>query len=228
MKKTTYWSFRFFLVVLVGLLLTVNIYSEKSELSSKAGVGDIDAVKALVESGADINVQGDSYGYTPLLSACEHNYIAMARYLLSNGADPNIRAKDGSTALIRAAGNAPDAVELLLSEGADINARADDGTGVVTQCIFGILYKGYDMALGELLIPRVSDVDEALNSDDSVSGYTTLFWVVRDNHQALARLLIQNGADVNAVAKDGTTPLKLAREVGNKEMVRLLTSSGAR
>jgi uncharacterized protein len=228
MKKTTHRFFRLFLVVLVGLLATVNIYSEKSELSSKAGVGDIDAVKALVESGANINVQDESYGFTPLMSACEHNYIDMVRYLLSKGADPNIRAKDGSTALIRAAGNAPDAVELLLSAGADIDARADDGTGVVTECIFGILYKGYKMDLAELLFPRVSDVNEALKSDDSFSGYTTLFWVVRDNHQALVRLLIENGADVNAVAKEGKTPLKLAEEAGQQEMVRLLKSSGAR
>ena len=214
--------------MLVGLLVTVNIYSQESELSSKASAGDIDAVKALVESGVNIDVQGKTYGYTPLLSACEHNYIDMVRYLLSKGADPNIRAKDGSTAIIRAAGNAPDAVELLLSAGADIDARADDGTGVVTQCLFGILYKGYEMALADLLVPRVSNVDEALTSDDSANGYTTLFWAVRDNHQPLAQLLIENGADVNAAAKDGKTPLKLAEGAGHQEMVRLLKSAGAR
>lgn len=214
--------------MLFGLLAIVNIYSQESELVAKAGINDLEAVKALVESGADIDAQGDAYGYTALLSACEHNYIEMVRYLLSKGADPNIRANDGSTAIIRAAGNAPDAVEPLLSAGADIDARADDGWGVLTQCVFGVLYKGYPMELAELLAAEVSDVDEATMNSGSVDGYTPLFWAARDNHEQLVRLLIEHGADVNAAAKDGKTPLILAEGEGHQGMVQLLKSMGAR
>ncbi len=214
--------------MLFGFLTTMNIYSQQSELLGKAGIGDLDAVKALIESGADIDAQGDSYGYTALISACEHNYIEMVRYLLSKGADPNITAKDGSTALIRAAGNAPDAVEPLLSAGADIDARADDGTGVMTQCVFGVLYKGYPMELAELLVSRVSDADEAMSAPDAISGYTPVFWAARENHEQLVRLLVEHGADVNAAAKDGKTPLTLAEEEGHQGMVKLLKSMGAR
>ncbi|MDY7029894.1 MAG: ankyrin repeat domain-containing protein [Spirochaetota bacterium] len=228
MKKITYRFFRFSLVALFGLLATINIYSQESELISKASFGDFDEVKSLVESGVNIDAQDDSYGYTALMWACEHNFIDMTRYLLSKGADPNIRAKDGSTAIITAAGNAPDAVEPLLSAGADVNARADDGSGVLTECVFGVLYKGYPMGLAELLAAEVSDTDEALSSPDAIAGYTPLFWAARDNHEQLVRLLIGHGADVNAAAKDGKTPLKLAEEEGHQEMVKLLKSMGAR
>lgn len=214
--------------MLFGLLATVNMYSQESELVSKASFGDFDEVKSLVESGLNIDAQDDSYGYTALMWACEHNFIDMARYLLSKGADPNIRAKDGSTAIIRAAGNAPDAVEPLLSAGADIDARADDGWGVLTQCVFGVLYKGYPMELAELLAAEVSDVDEATMNSGSVDGYTPLFWAARDNHEQLVRLLIEHGADVNAAAEDGKTPLKLAEGEGHQGMVQLLKSMGAR
>jgi len=214
--------------VLFGLLASVNIYSQQPELVAKASINDLEAVKALVESGADIDAQGDSYGYTALISACEHNYIDMVGYLLSKGADPNIRANDGSTAIIRAASKTPDVVELLLSAGADIDARTDDGSGVITQCLFGVLYYGHSMETAEFLVSRVSDVDEAMINSDSMDGYTTLFWAARENHQPLARLLIEHGAQVNAIAKDGKTPLTLAEEEGHQGMVKLLKSMGAR
>lgn len=214
--------------MLVGTTVTLSIHSQESELLSKASVGDVEAVKAIVESGVNINAQDASYGYTALISACEHNYVEMARYLLSKGADPNVRANDGSTALIRAAGNAPDAVQLLLSAGGDVNARADDGSGVITQCMFGILYKGYPMALAELIVPKVNDVDEAFTAPESIAGYTPLFFAARDNHEPFAGLLIEHGADVNAAAEDGSTPLKLAEAAGHREMVQLLRSNGAR
>src|SRR6056297_2658506 len=104
MKRFTYRFFRFSLVVLFGMLVTVTVYSQESELVSKASVGDLAAVQALVESGVDIDAQDNSYGYTALMWASEHNYIDMARYLVSKGADPDMRANDGTTALIRAAG----------------------------------------------------------------------------------------------------------------------------
>ena len=43
----------------------------------------------------------------------------------------------------------------------------------------------------------------------------------------VARLLIEAGADVNATAAGGYTPLHIAASNGNREMVILLLESGA-
>jgi ankyrin repeat protein len=40
-------------------------------------------------------------------------------------------------------------------------------------------------------------------------------------------LLLDNGADVNAVVKDGRTPLHLAARFGHREVVELLLKHGA-
>jgi len=62
-----------------------------------------DVVKALVDAGADVNAV-DRYGYTPLLYAATIDFgdADTAEILLKAGADPNIKAKKGQTALSQA------------------------------------------------------------------------------------------------------------------------------
>ena len=56
----------------------------------------------------------------------------------------------------------------------------------------------------------------------STGGLTPLHLAVRSGHDALARLLISRGADVNARARDGRTPLHLAAAGGHESAVKLL------
>ena len=51
---------------------------------------------------------------------------------------------------------------------------------------------------------------------------TPLHCAANYNLTDLVRLLLEKGADVNAVNKDGKTPLDLAEENGNKEVVDIL------
>ena len=53
-------------------------------------------------------------------------------------------------------------------------------------------------------------------------GLTPLHLAVRSGHDALARLLISRGADVNSRARDGRTPLHLAAAGGHESAVKLL------
>lgn len=49
----------------------------------------------------------------------------------------------------------------------------------------------------------------------------------KPNNTEILRTLIQKGANVNAIAKDNTTPLDFAASTGNPNMVQLLLDSGA-
>ncbi|EKD73526.1 MAG: hypothetical protein ACD_45C00292G0011 [uncultured bacterium] len=82
----------------------------------------VDAVKAMLQSGVDVN-QIDEYGFTPLIEAAIADNITIAKLLLHHGAAVNQQDMLGSTALHWAAeNNNLRLCELLLQNSADPNA----------------------------------------------------------------------------------------------------------
>ena len=85
-----------------------------------ARAGDAEAVRLLVDLGADLNQRGGPNHWTPLMHAVHGGHAEAARLLLEGGADPDARAGDGWTALMMAASYGDAAMaELLLDHGAN-------------------------------------------------------------------------------------------------------------
>jgi hypothetical protein len=77
-------------------------------------------VTLLLESGEDINRLSGDRGYSPLMDAVQKGDIAMVKLLLEKGAEPDLRSKDGQTALVICAGGGDEEMaELLVSHGAN-------------------------------------------------------------------------------------------------------------
>ena len=90
--------------------------------------GDLDAVRELIGSGADLDARDPASGSTPLITAAVFGRTDAARALIEAGADPDLQNGDGSTALITAAFFArEEIVSDLLAAGADPTIR--NGTG---------------------------------------------------------------------------------------------------
>jgi uncharacterized protein len=93
--------------------------------------GRDDAVRELIERGADVNAvaTSDEIGpVQPLHSAAATGRLECARLLVENGADVNARQSGGYTPLHEAAGSGDvELARLLLDAGADQSARKDDG-----------------------------------------------------------------------------------------------------
>jgi|GEM_PF-7072080 len=97
------------------------------DLLAAARLGDTDAIRALLESGAEIN-NGDRWGVTPLLAAATEGHADVTRLLLESGADLTACDVSGWTALICAAHHAHvEIVRMLLEAGASADIESVDG-----------------------------------------------------------------------------------------------------
>ena len=249
------------MVMLFGIFSASTLISQESDLLNKVRANDIEAVEGLIGAGADVNMQDDmmgytplylavmanspemtkllisngadinkkdkTYGYTPLMMALQSGYNSIAKLLIADGADIKIKGNNEATALILAAMNSREMVEVLLLKGADIKARSDNGSGVMTNCVMGIISGRVSIDLADFLLAKGADIDE-VNTTDYYGGYTPLFWAVEDNNKELVSFLIQNGANVNAKSVKGQTPLSLAEKGGYADIVEILKGKEAK
>jgi len=123
--------------------------------------GDLEAVRELIEAGADLNVREPTGGSSPLISAATFGRTEAAQMLIEAGADLDQQNNDGSTALITAAFFAhADIVEALLAAGADRNIRNSAGSTAldVVSAPFDDMRGIYDF-VGAMLAPYGLELD---------------------------------------------------------------------
>jgi fucose 4-O-acetylase-like acetyltransferase len=103
-----------------------------NDLWAAIGSGNISQLKALIESGNEINEVHPMFGSSPLSFACLIGANSMVELLLEAGADINIQNKDGGTPLHSAAffGQAS-TVKLLLENGANKDITDNTGSSAV-------------------------------------------------------------------------------------------------
>lgn len=63
-------------------------------------------------------------------------------------------------------------------------------------------------------------------NDQTIHGTSILHMAIEKKDHELCTFLIEKGADVNLILKNGDSPLHLASRFGNLEMVKLLLNLG--
>jgi len=105
------------------------------ELMSATRDGDISRVRNLVRAGAQVEMRDNANG-TPVLWAAREGHTEIVKFLLENGANPNVIEhgnKDMTPLLWAAILNNLECVKVLLDHGADINAATTDGYTALMQ-----------------------------------------------------------------------------------------------
>jgi ankyrin repeat protein len=149
-------------------------------------LSSLELVRKLAARGADVNARQTGErdgGTTPFLLATRALDLAYMRTLLDVGADPTLKADDGTTAVMLAAGvgqgqgsagAAPGGVEEAL---AVLELTLELGAGTVNDVnsrnettLHGAMYRGGSIALIDFLVARGARLDGVVNS----RGWTAL------------------------------------------------------
>ena len=188
------------------------------ELFKAIKENNIEAVKLLLERGADINTK-DKDGRTALMYAASAGCTETVKLLLDHGADINAKTKYGyRTALMLAAiGGHTETVKLLLERGADVNTIGEfDRPALMCAALEG------HTEIVNLLLDHSADI-HAKDKD----GRTALMWAAHNGHTGIVNLLLDHGADIHAIDELDRTALMLAADGEHTEIATTLIELGA-
>jgi uncharacterized protein len=156
--------------------------------------GDVEAVKELIKSGADVNVsQGD--GMTALHWAGVNDNAEMVAVLVKAGAKLETGTRIGSYTPLHVAareGSAA-AVRALLEAGASAKSTSTTGVTPLHEAAMG----GNVTVVGQL-ISAGADV----NAAEPAYGQTPLMLAAAQGRTEAVKMLVERGANVGAVAKE--------------------------
>jgi uncharacterized protein len=174
----------------------------------------IETARALVAAKADVNAvriiidDGEEFRATPLWYAIAWGKnFDLARFLLENGASPDHNA-------VRSAIWDQDLrmAELLISFGADIDPVIQNETPLLQ------IVKSKRLQLVKWLVDHGANI----NFQDHL-GYSPLHYAVKkDYSRTQIEELLRYGARPQLKAKDGDSPVSLARKLGKVRLAELL------
>ena len=168
------------LIVSCVILLLLAPTAVSQPLFEAVKAHDLHRVKAILSSPVDVNQKGPG-GLTPLLLAIRTGDTPICKELLEHGADPDVRGDSTVTPLMEASLHGfYIIVESLLMKGADVNMCAKMIEGP----------EGKPLTNPRLILSGPSKRFDAVEE-------SALMLAVEGGHIAVARLLLDHGADVN-------------------------------
>jgi ankyrin repeat protein len=242
---------------MVGRLLTAGASARaalptgESALMTCARTGVAEALRQIVERGADVNARDTHRGQTALMWAASGRHANAVKVLIERGADVNATSSNGFTPLMFAAREGdPESAGLLLAAGARLEDATPDGETallIAAASVSGLTARDYRLvaepsgheAAALLLVEHGANVNQA-----DALGMTALHLAVETRKSLLLNALIARGANLNArlaqqglpfrrgdyvsrAGFGGATPFWLAAMYGDVETMRTLQAAGA-
>ncbi len=213
--------------------------AEKSFIAA-IQTNNIDAVKALLKNGADVNEPAYTTK-TPLHYASHSRNKDILRLMLTEGADLEFKTEQGFTPLSYAIGlNHPDNCRILLEAGADVdsidnwkrtglNVTAGLGLAEITAILleFGATVNTLDQwnwsALDVAEAFEFPEVAELIITAGGINGpKVTIHEAAGAGDDDLVALHLFFGTDINLFSEAGETPLDTAANAEKIDMIEFL------
>lgn len=175
-----------------------------------------------------LNAPQGSENETPLQTAASKDQARVVEYLLKSGADINVTGPSGLTALYKAASAGHKRmVDLLLRAGAQVDAR---GEAKFTP-LLGAVAKERSQVIQLLLAAGASPNKQCGNYGiasriGTKTHVSPLGLAMLLGDRALVEQMIRGGADINAPCVEDQSPIEVARNRRDWEMVARLLELG--
>lgn len=226
-------------------------YYGKSCLMTACSVGKRDMVQMLIENGADVNAkdkEGDSSIFqlksyrdkkrrwiqTAKGSLTNNEDVEILKLLIEQGADVNVRDKDGITPLFLV--SSFEVAEMLVENGAEVNIKDYHGNTLLYEKIIETNMESREKEeMIELLFKNGADVNIRDKKGRTALHLLTSTWppflLSSEEDLESAKVLLENGADVNIRDNKGKHAIDYA--IGttfssgylfNRKMISLLKS----
>lgn len=209
---------------------TTDIYGQ-TPLYLACKYGHINTVKILIENDADINIK-DGNDTSPLFIAYANGQIDIADLLIKNGAIDNVNTEDntGKTPIFYAyIGAHFKTIKKLKDIGANSKIDTPDKLGR-TPIFYAYAFGNFDIVEALKDATKYGDDTNAIGNINmrNNKGETPLFFTCkRKKHNSKIKILLQNGADINAENNYGQTVLFKAFMNGRIKFAKKLISYGA-
>ncbi|RYC79938.1 hypothetical protein BFJ63_vAg17178 [Fusarium oxysporum f. sp. narcissi] len=166
-------------LAIAAFLLEQDAQVGVDDLVRFVGNGNIEAVKMLLEKGADAAAATEN-GWTPLHLASKNGHLEIVKVLLEKGADVTAATEYGWTSLHQASEKGHlEIARLLLEKGADVTAATEYGWTSIHQAS----EKGH-LEIAKMLIEKGADARAA-----DKYGSTPLHLASRHGHLEIAKML---------------------------------------
>ena len=212
------WNARNAVTTLLNAGIDVNVHSLDmvTPLHEAVRLGITDITVILINRGADLEVR-DSGGNTPFMEAVKAGQTETVRLLARMGANTMTRNVNGDTPLHSAIAREDNAViNALLEMGVSIHAR-----NTQNRTPFQIALRNSPVMVS-LLLTR----DRVNGSDDF--GNSPLHIALQERVPASTlRVIIEKGTRLSAVDSNGRAPLRLAVDMNEWELVKVLADAGS-
>lgn len=218
------------LAVLTALPASAQIAPTEAELRAYGGLhaaaarGDVADIEKRIAAGENKEAI-DSRQRTPLHVAAFHKKYDAARALIRLGADPNkLEADRYDIITIASVANDVPMLKIALEGGGNAKAITSryDGTALIAAAHLG------HAEVVRMLIKAGAPLDHVNNLKWTALIESIVLGDGGRNHTDTLRALVEAGANVNIPDGTGSTPLKLARDRGYREMVAILEKAGAK
>ncbi|OXU26811.1 hypothetical protein TSAR_005042 [Trichomalopsis sarcophagae] len=205
----------------------------------------VDIVKSFISGGISVNsyatsVQARCLGYTPLHYAVKNLNTVLVDFFLSKGADFLVKDGNGWTPLQLASQIRENVLQTKVHSIGPIDAIIDKLLFCQCEAIRSV--QDESIALSHFHIACTRDNPHIVNTflqngvevngcipfnQSGLGSFTALHYAAHNNCYQVTELLLNNGANVNAITRENWTPLMFAVTFGFTDTVELLLARGA-